>query len=454
MSRCCTKNIRQSCIPFGMWILLLLTVTGCKKDDPDLQYPAGTNEHVNSWILDSMRVFYFWNRTLPAQPDVSQDPPDFFDEIKNVEDRFSILADPKRPLTLKPSLSTALGIDIVGLDVGGVHQALVTLVVPGAEADQAGIKRGDRVMAINGTTVSRDNIGALVSHTILAGKIALDIEGRNTTVSYNASYPEDRPIYTYKIIEHNGKKIAYLFFNSFKQRAITELQTVLTSFRNGEVTELILDLRYNAGGEVNIAALLTALIAPVKGTDVFAEYRGNSNLGTQRTTFDKALSRIGMSVAQLTAYRPSLSRVYILTGSHTGSSAELVANNLAPYIATTRIGGRTLGKDMASFEIRNSQVTSWVINPLVYKLYNANAQGDYASGLAPDIEVDEFSLLPLKPFGDTEEPLVNRAIVTIAGRALKSSSVLQQKETVRIWYDSRNIADENTAGVKVDRKDL
>ena len=438
-----------------VFCLLLLSLCACKKDDRKPDYPADTNEYLNSWVLDSMKVFYYWNTSIPKKPQLSMEPEAFFNDLKNSADRFSLLVNPSKPLTSNPTLSAALGIDMIGVEVSGQPQCLVTLVVPGAEADQAGIRRGDQVLSINGTAIMGQNINTLINGAIAQENIRMTFKNKAGEVSYRSSYPADKPVHVAKTFERDGTTVAYLFFNAFRENALSGLKAAFSDFRAAHATELVLDMRYNPGGQVNIAALLTALIAPVKGSDIFAEYRGNSRIGNQRNSFDETLSAIGTSVAQLSSYRLPLSRVYILTGSHTASSAELVANSLSPYLSTVRVGRQTLGKDMASFEVkdmRNPRLVKWVIHPLVYKLFNANGIGNYTAGLRPDIGVDELELLPLKPFGDPEDPLLSRALFDITGVSAKSSlRSVPGAASAKVFYDSRNAIDEKAGIVVIHR---
>lgn len=442
-------------IHYLCFLLLSLFFSSCRKDNPKPDYPIGSNENINSWVLDSMKVFYYWNKSLPQKPDFSLTPLIFFSGIKNASDRFSLLIDPAKPLTYNPSLVAALGIDFVSLEISGNTQSIITLVIPGSEAEQAGIKRGDKLTSLNGTTLSSSNAATLINQSIAQGRISLTIEGRTDNIAYNSSYPADRPVYLSKVIEANGKKIAYIFFNSFANRAIADLKSAFSSFRSGQATELIIDMRYNGGGDVGIAALLTALVAPVQAAYIFGEYRGNSSIGTQRNSFSKELSRISQSTDQLTGYRLPLSRVFILTGRHTASAAELVANNLSPYISVVRIGEQTIGKDMASFDIKDmrnpKQVTGWIIHPMVYKLYNANGAGDYASGLPPDQLVNELQSLPLKPFGDTEDPLIKAALSTITGIKAPASRIANIVTPSVKLYDSREAVDKQSGVVTIKR---
>ncbi|GAA4317792.1 hypothetical protein GCM10023149_15510 [Mucilaginibacter gynuensis] len=439
-----------------LWSVILLSfLTGCHKNDPGPDYPDGSDQSINKWVLDSMRVYYYWNNLLPGQPDINLEPLRFFSSIKNPADRFSLLVNPDIPLSYNPTLSSTFGIDMVTYN-NGTTRSQISLVVPGSEAEQLGLKRGDEIVAVNAITLDESNIGGIIENSIRQGNISIQIRGNSVPFEITGSIVSDKPVYTYKVIKSGAKNIAYLFFNAFQERAIPELQQAFDYFKNQQANELILDMRYNAGGDVAVCAFLAAAIGPdITADAIFAEYRGNAAAGTRRYSFDKEISRLspvsGGQFSQASALRLNISRVFILTGRHTISAAELLANNLTPYITTVRVGEQTFGKDMASFEIKDYRepvkIPKWSIHPLVFKLYNANSRGDYANGLLPDIAASELNNLPLLPFGDESDPLINAAIARIKG--LSKTKALTADIPVKVLYDSRNKTDEVSAPVQV-----
>lgn len=129
-----------------------------------------------------------------------------------------------------------------------------------------------------------------------------------------------------------------------------------------------------------------------------------------------------------------------MTGSHTASAAELLINSLRPYLTVIQSGQQTLGKDMASFVIkdyRNPQlVPKWEIYPMIFKLYNAAGKGDYSNGLIPDQTADELSALPLKPFGDISDPLIQSCLQkSFAGAGQVKTEAVSEKS--KVLFDSR-----------------
>jgi len=77
------------------------------------------------------------------------------------------------------------------------------------------------------------------------------------------------------------------------------------------------------------------------------------------------------------------------------------------------IGEKTVGKDAAGFEIKDDRIPDqpgWTLYPIIYKLYNANNQGDYGLGLSPSIQLNELQEIEIYPMGDPRETLLSRAL--------------------------------------------
>jgi C-terminal processing protease CtpA/Prc len=190
---------------------------------------------------------------------------------------------------------------------------------------------------------------------------------------------------------------------------------------------------------------------------IFLEYRGNANAGTQRHTFGEEITKLfrPLNYSQYTNLRLDINRLFILTGKHTASAAELLINNLTPHFPTVRIGEATLGKDMAEFELADHrtppQVKGWVLWPLVFKVYNAQGQGNYTAGLPPDVLSDELAVLPLKQLGDPEETLTQLAISRITGVAKLGIRSSLARENQRKMFDSRDKDDLSVIPIRVTR---
>ncbi|CAM4019074.1 C-terminal processing protease CtpA/Prc, contains a PDZ domain [Pedobacter westerhofensis] len=439
--------------------IVILCSMGCRKLSERPEYAPDSQERINSWVLDSMQVYYYWNFSVPDYINFTRDPSDFFNILKNPSDRFSALVNPDMPQTYPPSLVHTLGFDLITFESSdGKGQTMITLVVPGSAAAARGLLRGDIIKTIDGVEPAAANITSLTETAIARQTVVLEIERRNGSITVGRLSVTETPVYTYKVFQSGGKTYGYLFLNSFEDPAVDQLMQAFSYFKQQQVQELVLDLRYNPGGSVPVAAALAAMIAPgAAEADTFVEYRGNVRAGTRKSSFAQELGRlpsgIKRSFSQFAAYRLGLSRVYILSGSHTASAAELTINALKPYLPVIQLGAKSLGKDMASFVIKDYRspqlVPKWEIYPLVFKLYNSAGKGDYSGGLSPDQEADELSALPLKPFGDLTDPLLRRCLAVSGGAAVANIRAAPALQAPKLLFDSRNRVDTGTQNISV-----
>ena len=73
-------------------------------------------------------------------------------------------------------------------------------------------------------------------------------------------------------------KIGYLFYAQFIDNFNASLQTALDYFRTNQVTDLVIDLRYNPGGQISAAQYLCSSIAPlsnVTGSKTLVTFQWN-----------------------------------------------------------------------------------------------------------------------------------------------------------------------------------
>src|SRR5690606_29301376 len=171
-----------------------------------------------------------------------------------------------------------------------------------------------------------------------------------------------------------------------------ELVDAFVKFKEANVTELIVDERYNLGGDVVVASLLSALIHKNFNIESpFIHYDMNNNFRDVTETYGE---QFGYNNEELvTQVNLGLSRVFILATDISASASELLINNLRPFLGNgnvIHIGSTTVGKDefSSSFEsssprLKANDDTDWGIQPIIGKYKNANLEGDFEEGLTP-----------------------------------------------------------------------
>lgn len=430
--------------------LTLLIATACKKDEiPEQNYTGPvTSQEINSWVMDSLRIYYLWNNQLPAKPNLQQEPFAFFKSVKYSGDRFSTLINPSDQSTFTNTIKSLFGFEfsIISLD-NNTTIGLVKLVVPNSNASRQGLTRGTLFYKINGQRLTAASFASLINElqTNRTGSITTVNETLTAekTIQLSPSIFAEYPVYKDTIYTYNGRKAGYLFFNNFATSYNPVLTDIFQHFKSQNINELILDLRYNAGGEVASAAVLCGLIsANLKANSLFINYAGNNYAGQFSQTLNETLNTAQtnkLTFSQIEPNQLTLSKVYIIATKSTASAAEVVINNLRPYIEVIHIGENTYGKNVGSFSIQDQRPAKridWIIYPIVYKISNANNTGGYSNGLVADEKMDENLSLPLKEIGDPEEPLLNRALQLALNKPVTLTTSFKKPVNYQSLYNS------------------
>ncbi|UKB77854.1 S41 family peptidase [Chryseobacterium sp. MEBOG07] len=427
-------------------IIAVFLISCTNNDESAPVFPEGSTESVNLWVQDSMRRYYYWADQMPAKPDYRLSTKDFFKSLLSSQDRFSFMVNTEDSSTYPRSIRNMYGFDytIVQLPNNEVV-TVVKLVLQNSPAFNAGLERGMIITKINGKTITASNAEAMASSIKDQTVIDLTVgkwqngaiaDQKNITVYYGFSF--EQPILS-KIFEKNGKKVGYLYIYDFPDGMTQVLNQKFTEFKAAGVQQLILDLRYNYGGSVSSAAGLCSLIpSGLSAGSPFIIFKGNKNGGEVKRSFAEqiAYDPKALDFATLRANALGLQKVFILTSNSTASAAEIVVNNLKPYMQVIQIGDTTLGKDMAGFVVedkRKPRKISWQIHPVIYKVFNANGAGEYNNGISPQIIVNEYAGLPLLPLGDPNETLISSAL---NGGYFKSSDQEKMNGNVKILYQS------------------
>lgn len=412
---------------------VLVLVSGCEKkvDGPE---PTGevTDAEINQWVLDSMRYYYYWSPSIPADNrlNLDQSPPSFFETLlSKPEDRFSWIQNNEE---LRNSLSGIIrtsGLGVAFFRIGDNNAgAAVRFVHKGSPAEQAGIKRGDIFIRVNGELMtvqgtSVQNADALFGNepfTVTMGVLS----GGNISAGDDISLTpvenfQEHAIHLDSIIvTPNGTKVGYIFYNRFLGQQAQDLVNVFQRFKAEGVDELIVDERYNSGGSVEIAGLMAAMIH--EGFNIntpFIQYKFNPRFNDEELSYGDLFGAANAQV--VTNVNIGLSRVFVLATGSSASASELLINNLRPIMGeanVVHIGGTTVGKDDASITLSNSSSrfsgeNDWGIQPIVIKYKNSNGVGDFVNGLTPTHAVDET--IPYAPMGAGTDPLIAKALSLI-----------------------------------------
>ena len=428
-------------------------------DEPEL--PTIENSaflEINDFIWENLNQYYYWQADVPDLSDAKEsnqttyiellnskdNPKDFFESLKYKDDRFSSINEDYKELENQlQGISASNGLEFQLTYACSTCDEIVGYVIyiqPNSNASEQDIKRGDFFDGVNNTTLTASNYVDLLFSNKLKYTLNMAEVDNETIVSSNKTVQltkienfQENPIQTSKIISIQDKKIGYLMYTRFLGSYDEELIQVFSDFSNNNITDLIIDLRYNPGGQVNTCIYLASMITGQFVGEVFSKEIWNSkmdelikeeypqrleNLFTDKTNSeDNPITLPGLN----------MSKVYFITSQSTASASELLINGLKPYIDVIQIGDVTLGKNVGSITlydyIDNNSLTknpnhNYAMQPIVLKIANSEGNADFVNGLLPDksIKEDKFNLGII---GDINEPILSETLSRITGTSKK-----------------------------------
>jgi len=317
----------------------------------------------------------------------------------------------------------------------------VRLVEPNSPSGKSGIRRGWRIMEINGNNnINTTNADFIINNIYSSNNASILFkkpDGSLTTISLAVAKYDDKQVYLDTVYNINNQKIGYLVFNSFLGNTAeiqSEFTRVFNKFSSQGITELIVDLRYNGGGYVDLQSrLANYLVKPsASGQLMMKQVYNDQNTRNNKVTNFQKLGNI------------NLADIYFIVGRSTASASELLINNLKPYMDVKLVGSTTHGKPVGYSPI---PVGDWYIFPVSFRTTNKNNEGNYFNGLSVNAQVADGLD---KDWGDITETSLSSAIRNITtGSYSKEAPYI---EPTQIAEGNRKL-DESMLKITVDRKD-
>ncbi|MBA3895783.1 MAG: peptidase S41 [Sphingomonadaceae bacterium] len=401
-----------------------------------------------NWAFATLREWYLFPETLPAALD-----PAPYATVSDYIDALTATARGERRdrfFTYLTSIAQENAFDATGASAGFgfrlstdavAARAYVVEAFEGAAALNAGIDRGDEILAIGadanslrnvsdiiaaeGTTGVTNAFGPTTAGTTRALKLSGPAGVRTVTVTKtDYSLTPVSPRYGATIIDDGGRPVAYLNLRTFITSAEPQLRAAFDSFRAAGVTDFIVDLRYNGGGLISTAELMTDLL----GRDRFASQVADT------TTYrpEKAsLNTVHRFTAQPQSVAPA--RIAFIATGATASASELVINAFVPYLGANLalVGANSYGKPVGQVAIDRAACDDR-LRVIAFAVRNGAGMGDYFDGLAATVGTtcgagDDFT----HPLGDAREASVRQALDFIEGKSCAPIATGQTNQSAR-----------------------
>lgn len=383
----------------------------------------------NAYAEELMKDVYYWyDKITPLSKDINSygSPQEVFDEMAYEKDEWSYVAK-KATDDAYYQESKVLS---YGIFIGGAYNYYedeysyrVFTIQEDSEFYSKGVRRGDEILKIDEFTSqelleSEDKWNIFYNRIInpeveMTFKINSSVNGIVTikTKQREISMKTANINFTTEFIR-GDKTIAYLPFTSFVEKSRQELNSVFDKFSNKGVNEIIIDLRWNGGGLIDIAKYFAdILIGDRFDGEVFTNFAYNPNYSEWNNS----------SEIEDAGFDFNFQRVIFLTNDYTASSSELLINGLKPYIDVYVIGSRSAGKFMGMNGFEDGG--DYIYWPITFMFENANNANYNFRGIPVDSFVrDSYS----HDYGDENDPLISEAISYIEnGRFIGSSRSIE-----------------------------
>lgn len=302
-----------------------------------------------------------------------------------LDDPYTVFMPPEEEKYFAEEISGNFG--GVGMEIGVKDDVLTVIApLPDTPAMKAGIKAGDKIIAIEGKSTSgvatdeavrliRGEAGTAVVITVDRGGVKSDFK----LVRANISVPTIET----EIIDGNVFVIRLYNFSAVSPNKFRE---ALREFVVAKTPNLILDLRGNPGGYLEAAVDVSSWFIP-QGKAIVNEHYSSGKENVYRSK-------------GYNAFNDNL-RMVVLVDQGSASASEIVAGALSEYKIAVLVGGQTFGKGSVQ-ELIN--LDDGALKLTIAKWLTPLGKSISGNGLTPDVEVemDENDL--------TADPQLDKAV--------------------------------------------
>lgn len=305
-------------------------------------------------------------------------------------DPYTVFFEPEKAKQFKEDLKGSF--EGIGAEIG-VKENILTIIAPikDTPADKAGLKSGDKILKID----DKDTAGMLVDEavSIIRGK-------RGTKVKLLVMSEEDaapreveitRDVINVKSVEWEMKdgNIAYIRLSSFSEDTVKELTEATKKIRESEAKGVVLDLRGNPGGYLEVAVDVAGFFLPKKSLVVREDFGGKQPSNEYATQYDPVLDKYPLMV---------------LVDKGSASASEILAGALSEDKGIKLIGEKTYGKGSVQEFLPLSDGST--VKVTVAEWLTPEGRNINKEGISPDVEV-KVSADDIK---DKKDPQLDKAL--------------------------------------------
>lgn len=282
--------------------------------------------------------------------------------------------------------------DGIGAEIG-IRKGILTIIAPlkGSPAERAGLKAGDQILKINDSISSDFNLEEAVQHIRGEKGTTVRLLVMRDSFTKPKEFSVNRDTIQVVILETDRKPdgIFVIKLHQFTENAGEEFRKAVTEFQRSGSTKLVLDVRSDPGGYLNVAVDIASWFLPA-GDIVVHERYANGSQDEYRSAGFGVLENV-----------PTV----VLVDGGSASASEILAGALHDQRNIKLIGQKTFGKGSVQ-EVENLPGGSSLKVTIAKWLTPNNAEIN-GKGLEPDVKVD---LPPTEQQDPKKDPTLDKGI--------------------------------------------
>ena len=424
---------------------LIIGFISCKKSVS----PATTqtvDEIARDTLYSVMNQYYFWYKLMPNVVETDyKDPYTLLDAMMyKTLDRWSFVQTYNQYVAMNTGAFVGHGISL-GLDP--FNQVRIAQIYHSSPLYSLGVRRGWIVKKLNNTDLAPifiANDAAAYNQLIGASSTSVTNTflfqtptGKDSTITSTKSSFTLNTVILADTLHLKSGIAGHLVFDEFIPPSVQELQSAFTYFSQNNITDLIVDLRYNGGGDLNVLANMASYVA---GSSKF-----NSTFLT--LTFNDKNTSSNQSFNFTTVPAPlNVSRLVVITTRGTASASEDFINGLKPGLDVVTIGDTTNGKPvgMVGFAYPRNQ-PYYLFWPITFSLVNSAGQGDFYKGFAPAKYVpDDIT----HDWNDRNEACLRESIYYLENGSVSSKELMVKRPSAGVMFPEMPLKNNNAYIIK------
>lgn len=278
--------------------------------------------------------------------------------------------------------------DGIGVEIGKIGKDIIIVnVFENSPAFIAGIKAGDIMAKVDGNEIKDETTLEEVTALIKGKKkTTITVLRKKKEYTYTVDIENiDIPVVTSKKFNKDGKKIGYLYLETFSLNAEKQMSTKLKKLESEGIDSLIIDLRGNTGGYLNSATDIASLFLK-KGKIIYGiESKDKKENVKDKTKEERTLP------------------IVVLIDGGSASASEILAASLKESYGAILVGMKSFGKGRVQQTSKLSDDS--LIKYTTAKWYTPSGDSIDGIGLTPGIMVELTEEYVKNPCDDTDAQL-------------------------------------------------